>query len=365
MPWPNSWSIVSIHRSFGSTLQSTRTSPSRSMSMQNACWLLPSRAVEVAALEDGAHVEPEAVVGADGERLEIAIREQRIEVDRAARSADPGRTARRSATAAARRPSSRSARASAASSSAFHAANGAAVSAVDLVEGREEPVLVHLAGRQREREVVAVPERAGRPRCAGGRAPAPDRRPRRRSASTPPRRAGGGRCRRSCAGSRGSRCRRRARPSSSPRKVLYVDSTSSRARRDVDGGRRGPGAGANASWSTSSWRRTERVEPVRRAGVTDGARTCRRRTAPPGARDRRPCGAARPRVRRRCSRPTRRARARSRAAAPLLEIDHQAVGLTHRVSVRAQPRGDPGSSARPTFGTAIRTRRARSRRVER
>ena len=51
------------------------------MSMQNACWLLPERGVEVAAREDRTEVESETVVGAHRERLEVLRREERVEVD--------------------------------------------------------------------------------------------------------------------------------------------------------------------------------------------------------------------------------------------------------------------------------------------
>ena len=39
--WPSSCSIVLIQYSLGTMLASTRTSPSRSMSVQKACGLLP------------------------------------------------------------------------------------------------------------------------------------------------------------------------------------------------------------------------------------------------------------------------------------------------------------------------------------
>ena len=159
MPWPNSCSIVSIQRSFGSTLQSTRTSPSRSMSMQKACWLFPSRAYRSLCSSTGADVEAEPLVGAERERDEVAVREDRIEVDGTARrgvleerlvevprpqlvdrAAEPRRKGRIEVRLPRRERSSRG--------------------AVDLVRGREQAILVHLAGREREREVIAVPERS-------------------------------------------------------------------------------------------------------------------------------------------------------------------------------------------------------------
>ena len=193
------------------------------------------------------------------------------------RRAGPGRTGRRSATAAARRREQPNRAASAASSSAFHAANGAAVARSTVVERGEQAVLVELAGREREREVVAVPERRARPGCAAGRAPGRGRRPRRRSASTPPTPR--------CRSPPSSLVRRISRialsstrsPSISPRNVLNVDSTavsSSTSRR-----RRSAGTwwGTNASWSTSSWRRTSGSSRSVGAARPGSPRTRRRR----------------------------------------------------------------------------------------
>ena len=117
--WPNSCSIVSAQRALGALLLRTRTSPSRSTSMQNACCTLPGAGREVAARDDAAHVEAHRLERADGQRLEIGVARGTGRGRRRSRRARPGRTGRRSATGAARRRRPPKRAASCSSSSAF------------------------------------------------------------------------------------------------------------------------------------------------------------------------------------------------------------------------------------------------------
>ena len=136
------------------------------MSMQNACWLLPSRAYRSLCVEHRADVETEAVVGAHGERLEVGVGEEVVEGDGAlGRRVLEERVVECHGRELVDRDS-RSASASAASSVALPLGERRRGGAVDVVERGEQAVLVELAGRQREREVVAVAERAARPGCA-------------------------------------------------------------------------------------------------------------------------------------------------------------------------------------------------------
>ena len=108
------------------------------------------------ASSTGRDVEAEAVVGAQRERFEVGVGEEVVDGDRRPRRAGPGRTGRRSATGAGRRRRTRSGAASDASTSALPRRERRGGGAVDLVEGGEQAGLVELAGREREREVVAV-----------------------------------------------------------------------------------------------------------------------------------------------------------------------------------------------------------------
>ena len=118
--------------------------------------------VQVAVREHGAHVESEAVVGAQGQGFEVGVDEEVVDARSRPRRAGSGRTGRRSARGAGRRRRSRSGAASDVSTSRFHSANGSRGGPVDVVERGEQPGLVELPGRQREREVVAGAEVARR-----------------------------------------------------------------------------------------------------------------------------------------------------------------------------------------------------------
>ena len=248
--------------------------------------------VEVAVLEHRAHVEPEPVVGAQGERLEVGVDEEVVERRPRHPTAGSGRTGRRDATVGARRASSRIAPASDCVERGLPRRERRRGRAVDVVERGEQPLLVELAGGEREREVVAVAELAcglvAEPRelaDALGDLGA-------RSASAPPRRP--------CASAASSLVRRISaislsstrRPSIVPRKLLKVDSTpvssSTIARRRSAG----TWCGTNASWSSSSCRR-ERAASLDGCGA-GGAQLREQRRGPRAA----PAGRARPAVRR-------------------------------------------------------------------
>src|SRR5581483_8492939 len=113
----------------------------------------------VAPLEDGPDVEAEAVVGPGRQRLEVGVREVRVEVDgplnrrvleeRVVEMPGP-QLAGRAAEAVRER----------AVDLLLPGLETGSGLPVDLVEHGEESGLVHLAGAEREREVVAVADRA-------------------------------------------------------------------------------------------------------------------------------------------------------------------------------------------------------------
>ena len=177
------------------------------------------------ASSTGAHVEAEAVVGAQGERFEVGVGEEVVDARSRPRPAGSGRTGRRGARGAGRRPRSRSGRRATSSSSRFHSANGARGGAVDVVEGGEQP-RPRRARRWRARGRSGRGSRArGRPGCAGGRARGCDRRPRRPicfDASHAARRSPASSLVRRISAMALSSTRS---PSISPRKLLNVDST--------------------------------------------------------------------------------------------------------------------------------------------
>ena len=78
--WPSSWSIVSIHSLVGTTFASTRTSPARSTSMQNACWHLPSRGKRSLRVEH-VRARTRSRRSSPRERDDVASSKQRVEVD--------------------------------------------------------------------------------------------------------------------------------------------------------------------------------------------------------------------------------------------------------------------------------------------
>ena len=166
--------------------------------------------VEVAAVEDGAHVEAEAVVGAHGERLEVGVGEEVVDGDRAlgGRGLEErvvvvprpqlGRPRCRSGPRAGRRRRSSTPR----TGPRWRGRRRRGWRRGGPRRARPWPARAR-SGRGRRAP--------GRPGCGAGRARGSARRPRGRSASTPPTRRGARRCRRWCAGSRRWRCRRRAR----------------------------------------------------------------------------------------------------------------------------------------------------------
>ena len=157
--WPNSCSIVSVQWSSGDVVaQHPHVAAAVDVDAERVLALARTRQ-QVAARDDRVDVEADAVVGADGERHRGRRREPRVEihassaagavleervvvvpgpelVDRARRT---GRAARRRA-----RPSTRRTAPAVASSTAARVA--------------KRSVLVELAGREAQREVVAVAE---------------------------------------------------------------------------------------------------------------------------------------------------------------------------------------------------------------
>ena len=272
-------------------------------------------------VEHGADVEAEAVVGADGERLEVGVGEEVVEVDGArgrrvleervvvvprAQLVDGAAEARRRARS---------------SSVALPLGERRRGGAVDVVEGGEQPVLVELAGGEREREVVAV----RRARCAASLRSRASSRIRSATSATDLLR-------------RLPRARRRRRVVARAQDLgdrvvvdaLAVDlaaevverrlDRASRARRSRGGGRPAPGGARSASCSTSSWRRSSGSSASTTASRASRTAAKRERVGEELAarRARRRCGARRPRARSGCSTPTtpRPARARAGAAGP-------------------------------------------------
>ena len=130
--------------------------------MQNACWLLPARGAQVAVFDDGADVQAETLVGADGERLEVGRLEPGVEVDR---SGD-GWLLEEGIVVV---PGSKLGEAAAEADCEGGVDVGLpfgerrARGRFDLVEGLEEAGLVELARGERECEVVPGAEVARRP----------------------------------------------------------------------------------------------------------------------------------------------------------------------------------------------------------
>ena len=192
--------------------------------MQNACWLLPSRAYRSLWREHGSEVEAEAVVGAHGERLDVDVLEEVVERDGTGRGRVleervvevPGpELVLRAAEA------SRERRVELALPLGERLLGGA----VDVGQGCEQPVFVELAGVQREREVVAVPEVTRRLVAQPSELPDVVRRPRGPiclAAFHAARRSAGSSLVRRISAIVLSSTRR---PSICPRKLLKVDST--------------------------------------------------------------------------------------------------------------------------------------------
>ena len=118
--------------------------------------------VEIALVEHVAHVETDAVVRADGERLQITAGEERIEIERAAgrrvleeRVVEVPRTKLVGAA-----PEARGEMLVELALPRGERTNGRLV---DFVERGEQPLLIELAGGEREREVIAIPEVLRRP----------------------------------------------------------------------------------------------------------------------------------------------------------------------------------------------------------
>ena len=131
------------------------------MSMQKACWVLPARGSRSLRSTTPPQVEVEAVVGAQRQRGEVGIGEERIEVD----GTGGGRLLEERVVEVPR------------PQLVDPAAEPLGLAGIELVlprgerfrrrgvdlgEGGEETLLVELAGGEREREVVPVPEAAGR-----------------------------------------------------------------------------------------------------------------------------------------------------------------------------------------------------------
>ena len=171
--------------------------------------------VQVAAGQHRAHVEPEPVVGAHGERLEIRAAEQPVEVDRATsrrvleeRVVEmPRAPARRGPPRTARRAPRRGA----------PSRPGTAPRCAGPPR-RAWPAAGPRRARRRRARARNGPgsRRRGPPRCGAGPGPAPGPRPPRRPASTPPTPGPADPSRHCSAAPRGSRCPlpapRRARP---------------------------------------------------------------------------------------------------------------------------------------------------------
>ena len=79
--WPSSWSIVSSQYWPGTTFASTRTSPSRSMSMQKACWHLSSRGKRSLRSRTGRVSSPIPVKVRSRECHRVTVGEHRPEID--------------------------------------------------------------------------------------------------------------------------------------------------------------------------------------------------------------------------------------------------------------------------------------------
>ena len=271
--------------------------------------------VEVAALAStGSMSRPRPCERAAGQRLEVGAREVRVEIDRAAMPADPGRTGRRGATARGRCGRHRTAVASRSSSVGLPRGERRGGEAIDFVERGEQASFVELAGGEREGEVVAEPERVGGVVAQAGRAGGRRRRPRRRSACPPPTRRVARRSRRST--------RRISRSAlSSTRVAVEVGAVAGEAGVDrgleVDecarAGRSGPGAGA--------WRRASTTSAAVRGGSP-------------------PRGARAPRRTRRGSARTSR-RARSAAARRASASGDACVLDSHQRRTRARGRAAP------------------------
>ncbi len=165
--------------------------------------------VQVAVVEHRADVETEAVVGADGERLEVGVGEEVVDGDRAlgrrgleervvvVPGAQVGDRDSRSASRVARRR-------------LLPLGERRRGGAVDVVERGEEAVFVELAGGEREGEVVAGAERLRGLVAEPGELADPVGDLGTDLLRRLPRGAPRSRRRRWCAGSRRSRCRRRA-----------------------------------------------------------------------------------------------------------------------------------------------------------
>ncbi len=123
--------------------------------------VLAVAAVEIAGAEDRPDVEPETVVGPHGQGLEVGGGEQRVELDRAPRRwileegiVEVPRRQLLAADAEASRERVVELR--------LPGSERRLGVLVHLVEGGEEPGLVHLADAERQREVVPLADRPGR-----------------------------------------------------------------------------------------------------------------------------------------------------------------------------------------------------------
>ena len=141
-------------------LQSTRMSPSRSTSRQNACWHLPLARVEVAAAEDGRSLESEPVEGTPGQLDQVAPGEDVVELDTTFRRdfleervcVVPGAEVRGGAAEAGRQRLVER---------CFPALEHCAGREVGLGQRVEQLLLAHLHRRHRQLEPVAMTQRPG------------------------------------------------------------------------------------------------------------------------------------------------------------------------------------------------------------